>query len=109
MSIQSEWQLATKDEPAEFVLDYVTIKVQAVTANKQISVRLATSFDTDWQERRFDEWLIDAEGSEIEERVSKLYPVMKAMLDKLDDRNDRAELREFLALVESYNPGIIRA
>ena len=108
MSIQSEWQPASKDEPAHFThLDWADIKVQAVTDGKQIQVRLATEFDIEWQERRFDEWYQDME-SHTDDALEAAYPVMKAVLPMLEDPNDLAVMKAAIKELESRNAGLIR-
>lgn len=112
MSIQSEWQPASQDEPAEFELDYVNIKVQAICApgsdKPAMQVRLATTFDTNWMERRFDEWCADM-GDDADEAFEALYPMLKALVANVANRDKRAILNTAINELEQRNPGLIRA
>ncbi len=110
MSIQTEWQVATTKEPAHFECNYADLKVQAVhnPATDEIQVRVAHEFDTDWMEGQFDEWLAESMDTELEAMVTKLHPLFRALAARLDDHDERSELREFVTLVESHNPGLIR-
>lgn len=112
MSIQSDWQPAMRSEPAEFDLDYVNIKVQAMAKGAQIHVRIATAFNTDWQERKFDEWCEDMEGaSDVEEAAKLAYPVLKEWRDCViasgDGKGPLGELNDLLRAIEQ-DPGVIR-
>ncbi len=111
MSIQSEWQPASQDEPAEFELDYVNIKVQAICApgsdKPAIQVRLATTFDTDWMEHRFDEWCADM-GEDTDEVFEALYPMLKVLRGKKRGGGDWALLNSAINELEQRNSGLIR-
>ena len=109
MSIQSEWKPASKDEPAEFDLDYVEIKVQVIrqTATGDIQVRLATAFKPDWQERQFEEWLADYDYDNSDEVFEALYPMLKVLV-KNKSGDDRALLNAAISELETRNSGLIR-
>ena len=111
MSIQSEWQPASQDEPAEFDLDYANIKVQAICApgsdKPAIQVRLATEFDTDWQERKFDEWWEDMKDGNTDAVFEALYPLLKELrASKCGD--EWALLNAAINELEQRNSGLIR-
>lgn len=109
MSIQSLWQPATVEEPAEFDLDYVNVKVQAAKnpAGDEIQVRLATAFNTDWMERKFNEWYSDMDGN-TDEALEALYPMLKE-LRELRGGNERAIIDAAINELEQRNSGLIRA
>jgi hypothetical protein len=116
MSIQSEWQGASKAKPAEFELDYVNIKVQAIYApgseGGNIQVRLATAFDTYWQERKFEEWLEDWEHDERENDApfEAIYPLLRELVKNRGySADDRALLTAAINELEVRNSGLIRS
>ncbi len=111
MSIQSEWQPASRKKPAEFDLDYVDIKVQAIckpgSDKPEIQVRLATTFNTDWMESKFDEWYADADNGDEGGVFEALYPMLKS-LRRNKSGDDRALLTAAINELEQCNPGLIR-
>jgi len=116
MSIQSDWQPATTDEPAEFTLDYAEVKVQVVKTpeSDEIQVRIATEFDTDWMEVKFDEWYEDIyEPSDVETKCERAYWHLKEWRDCINGTGDgnAVELfaiQELVNAIEKNNPGLIR-
>jgi len=111
MSIQSEWQPASRKKPAEFDLDYVNIKVQTFKSPQAqggaIQVRIATVFDTDWQERKFDEWYEDSFGGDNDGAFEALYPLLRELREAYT--GDRwALLNAAINELEQRNPGLIR-
>ncbi len=109
MSVQSEWLASSKDEPAEFTLDYAGVKVQAVKnpESDEIQVRIATEFDTDWMECKFDEWQAEWEDTDLDEKLKDAYPLLKRLRAQLD-ANDRALIDDVVNELEACNPGLIR-
>jgi len=108
VSIQSEWQKSSATEPAEFDLDYVEIKVQAVHDDKEIQVRIATSFNTDWQECRFEEWIEDTYDDDSNAAFEAIYPLLKSLRNATVRGDDRALLSAAIKELENRNAGLIR-
>ena len=110
MSMQTPWQAATRETPAEFELDYVTIKVQAITKpgadQPELQVRLSTEFNTDWMENEFDRWSSEWENT-MDEKLKDAYPRLKRLRAQLD-ANDRSLVDDIVNELEQCNPGLIR-
>ena len=111
MSIQSDWQPASRSKPAEFDLDYVNIKVQVFKSPKsegdEIQVRIATAFNTDWQERKFEEWWADTDDNDSGGAFEALYPLLRT-LRSYRSGDDWALLNAAINELEQRNPGLIR-
>ena len=110
MSVQSKWLPANRKKPAEFDLDYVNIKVQAVSMSgtNEIQVRIATEFDTDWMEGKFDEWQAEWEDTDLDEKLKEAYPLLKRLRPQVG-ADDRALIQAIINELEQCNPGLIRA
>jgi len=110
MSIQSEWQPASRKKPAEFDLDYVDIKVQvcADDTTGEMQVRLATEFNADWMEGEFEQWCADMGDEEPIGVFEALYPMLKNLVANMANRDKRALLNAAINELEQCNPGLIR-
>lgn len=111
MSVQSEWKPTTTYKPAEFKLEYATIKVQAIaqpgSKGPELQVRISHAFDSDWQKGKFEEWASEWENTDRDEAFEAIYPILKRLRNGLD-AHDRALIDAAVNDLEQGNTGLIR-
>lgn len=111
VSLQTRWEVASRDEPAKFALDYATIKVQAIRndENGELHVRIAHSFDVDAEQGRFEQWYQEAilDDEDLLSACKESYQLLKR-LSAQTAGNDSNLLQKICRILER-DPGLIRA